>query len=331
VPAGSADSSKSNPPGTGRYRLQGKDGAFRLLYDKGHPAPAPSLTTIELYGVNNSDALLYGLEMGNYQFAYNNLSGGEIVRVSAATAQVPTTNLIYLGMHSSKGALQDADFRAALAACIDHAAVVGDAWQSWAEPTDTPFPPRWHGLHAEDFARPYNELTARRALEDLGYTELKNGVRASRSRRLSFTLVVHKNNSAKAAAARAIRSQLRNFQIEVTIQSLNKSDYNDAIKDGKFDLYIGELRLGPDCGLSPLLISGGAATKGVQVWGKASSAYGQLLQGLITPAKFVSVFQEDMPFLPLGYRAGMAAFARALRTSDIRRNDLFAGIADWSF
>ena len=46
----------------------------------------------------------------------------------------------------------------------------------------------------------------------------------------------------------------------------------------------------------------------------------------------MSVFQEEAPFLPLGYRDGMAAAARGLRvTQGVRRGDLFHGIAAWGF
>jgi len=322
----------STPPGTGRYQLASRDGAFMLEYDPRHPGPAPTLTAITLYGTHSSAALLYGLEMGNYQFAYDNLNTSEIARVNAATLRVPTTNLVYLGYNSSRGALQESGVRAAIAGCINKTALLSEAFHSYARAVDTPFPPGWHGVNEGDFAKPYNAANARKALEDLGYTELKNGVRASRFRQLKFTLLVNSDSPVKMAAARAVKAQLGVYQIAVDVQALPEAQYLSTVKGGWFDMYIGEVRLTPDCSLAPLLLPGGAATGGVQVWGACSSAYGQLLQGLIPPAKFVSVFQEEMPFLPLGYRDGMAAAARGLRvTQNIRRNDLFCGIAEWKF
>jgi len=325
-------SKASTPAGTGRYKLAERDGAFALEYDPRHPGPAPTITAIELYGTHNSGALLYGLEMGNYQFAYDNLNDGEIARVNATTMRVPTTNLIYLGYNSSRGALQDAGVRAALGACINKGALLGEAFHNYARATDTPFPPGWHGITQGDFDKPHNAAGARKALEDLGYTELKNGVRGSRYRQLSFTLLVNSDSPAKMAAARAVRVQLGTYQIAVDVQALPEAQYLATVRGGWFDMYIGEVRLTPDCSLAPLLLSGGPASSGVNVWGAASSAYGQLLQGLVTPAKFVSVFQEEMPFLPLGYRDGMAAAVRGLRVPPgLRRGDLFCGIAEWEF
>ncbi|MCL2300640.1 MAG: ABC transporter substrate-binding protein [Firmicutes bacterium] len=345
VPAGSAETGllpeakggylftkASTPAGTGKYKLSERENAFVLEYDARHPGPAPWVTTIELYGTHSAGALLYGLEMGNYHFAYDNLNDGETARVNATTMRVPTTNLVYLGYNSNRGALQDAGVRAALGACINKAALLSEAFHSYARPTDTPFPPGWHGITQGDFDKPYNAAGARKALEDLGYTELKNGVRGSRHRQLSFTLLVNSDSPAKLAAARAVKVQLGTCQIAVDVQAVPEAQYLAAVRGGWFDMYIGEVRLTPDCSLAPLLLSGGAASAGINVWGAASSAYGQLLQGLIPAAKFVSVFQEEMPFLPLGCRDGMAAAVRGLRVpAGPRQGDLFCGIAEWEF
>ena len=322
----------TTPPGTGRYKLAGHDGAFVLEYDSRHPGPAPQLTTIELYGTHNAAALLYGLEMGSYQFAYDNLADGEIARVNAAALRVPTTNLIYLGYNAGRGALQEPGVRAAIGACINKAAVLSEAYHSYARACDTPFPPGWYGVDEGDFAKAHNPAGAKKALEDLGYTQLNNGVRGSRFRQLKFTLLVNADSPAKMAIARAVRVQLGTYQIAVDVQALPEAQYMYAARAGNFDMVIGEVRLTPDCSLAPLLLSGGAATGGVQVWGAAPSAYGQLLQGLIPAAQFVGVFLEEMPFLPLGYRDGMAAAARGLRVPPgVRRNDLFCGIEKWGF
>jgi ABC-type transport system substrate-binding protein len=270
--------------------------------------------------------------MGSYAFAYDSLSGGKALRVNAAALRVPTSNLVYLGMNAGRGALQEPKLRAALAACINKATLLGEAFHGYADVTDTPFPPNWFGLTAEDFAQPYDAAAARKALEALGYKELQNGVRASRYRRLSFTLVANQDSATNLAAVKAVKAQLAACQMEVNVQALGKEAYQRAVKTGAFDLYVGEIRLTPDCGLSPLLLAGGAATGGIQVWGKAASAYGQLLQGLISPAKFVSIFQEEMPFLPLGYRSGMAVAARSLHvTQNILQGNLFQDLPRWHF
>jgi peptide/nickel transport system substrate-binding protein len=342
VPGGSADAPRlqqaengyhfgaaDTPPGTGRYQLKRKDDAYRLEYDSRHPGAAPTLRALALYGVNDTSSLLYGLEMGNYQFCYDDLSGGEVLRVSATAAHVPTTNFVYLGFQNNRAPLNDVKLRQALAACIDPTALA-ESFQGFFRAVEIPFPPAWYGVNAADFAQPHDVAAAKQRLTDLGYKEIKDGVRASKTRKLQFTLLVNGDNPFKLAAANAIKNQLALCQVGVTVNALEEAKYLAAVKAGSFDFYLGEVRLTPDLSLAPLLLSGGAATAGVNVWGKAASSYGQMLQGNTTPAQFISALREEQPFLPLGYRDGMAAAARQMNlTPRCRQNDLFFDIVNW--
>ena len=322
----------TTPVGTGRYALKSEDDTFYLAYDERHTGEAPAITTIEFFGLSSTGALMYGLEMENYHFAYDDLSGGMTDRVSAASARVNTTNLLYLTFNRGRAGLSDAKLRAALAACIDKAKALSESFAGYAQPANTPFPPQWYGVKTADFAKPYDLAEARKALEALGYTETREGVRASRYRKLSFTLLVNKDSKERAALARAIASQFAAVQVGVVVQELPKNDYISAARAGRFDLCLGEIRLTPDCDLSPLLLTGGAASAGIDVWGRAPSAYGQMLQGLQKPAEFASVFREEQPFVPIGYRSGMAVNVRKLRIpGPLMQNNLFQNIEEWSF
>lgn len=342
VPGGSAEAPRlgqaeggyhfgpeDTPPGTGLYKLALKEGACRLVYDGKRPGEKPALRTLLLYSLNDTGALLYGLEMGSYQFCYDDLSEGKLIKVSAVTARVPTTNLVYLGFQGNRAPLNDVLLREALAACVDSTAL-SECFKGFFRPVDTPFPPAWHGVDASDFAQPYDSAAARQRLIDLGYKEIKDGVRASKTRKLQFTLLVNKDNPFKMAAAGTIQAQLALCQIAVDINAQPEEKYLAAVRAGSFDLYLGEVRLTPDCGLGPLLQAGGAATAGINVWGKAANSYAQLLQGRATPAQFISVFREEQPFVPLGYRDGLAAAARQMNlTPRCRQNDLFFDIVNW--
>jgi len=317
VPDGTSGQNRA-PAGTGPFRFIEQDNRYMLQHCEHHPGEAPSLISIVLHGVNNSAALLHGLELGNYQFAFYNLGSGELPRVSAATYRVSTTNLVFLGINSARSQLHDASLRTALAACLDIPRLISDAFQGYAEATTTPFPQGFHALE-EAFEQSFNAVAARQSLEPFG--------------NLNFDLVVQRDNPAHLSTANLIRAQLQHFQVDVNIRALSRANYDDAIRNGNFDLYIGELRLTPSLELSPLLLYGGAATRGVQVWGRASSAYGQMLQGLLSPDDFVEIFLDDMPFVPLAYRFGMAAAVRSLRipADELTRNNLFGNIANWQF
>ncbi|MCL2194806.1 MAG: ABC transporter substrate-binding protein, partial [Oscillospiraceae bacterium] len=311
----------NTPVGTGPYYLaQDDNGVFTLEHNAAHPNTAPTLTTIRLHGVSQAAALLHGVEVGSYHLAYNDLAGGDLPAVAAASHRVSTTNLVFLGMNSRRGVLQQADARAAIAGALDIARVVHDGFAAFAEPTHTPFPRSWHALQDEDTARPVNATQARQAIDAAGLTEP------------SLNLVVYRYNAAMVNAAGSVRAQLQAFGVEINLVPLERDAYEAAVRNGNFDLYLGQIRLTPGLSLAPLLHDGGAATAGVNVWGDAAEAYTQLRLGELTPAEFLEAFWDDAPFVPLGYRMGMVAAARGLNMpTALQRSNLFADISAWRF
>jgi peptide/nickel transport system substrate-binding protein len=311
----------NTPPGTGPYYLvQDDDGAFYLAHHTGHPAQTSALTTIRLQGVSQTAALLHGVEVGSYHLAYDDLTAGNLPAVAAASHRVSTTNLVFLGMNSRRGALQQADARAAIAAALDVPRVMHDGFAAFAQATQSPFPHNWHALQGEEFTRGFNAAQARQAIDAAGLVNP------------SFDLVVYRYNPAMVNAAGSIRAQLQAFGVEINLVVLERAAYESAVRNGNFDLYLGQIRLTPGLSLAPLLSYGGAATAGVNVWGDAATAYTQLRLGELTPAEFHEAFWDDAPFVPLGYRMGMVVAAHGLNMSAaLQRGNLFAGISAWTF
>lgn len=312
---------ENTPPGTGLYWLeQDDDGAFYLVHNTGHPAAAPTLTTIRLHGVSQAAALLHGVEVGSYHLAYDDLTNGDLPAVAAASHRVSTTNLVFLGMNSRRGALQQADARAAIAGALDITRVMHDGFAAFAQPTGVPFPLSWHALQDEVTTRSVNAAQARQAIDAAGLVNP------------SFDLVVYRYNPAMVNVAGSIRAQMQAFGVEINLVVLEREAYETAVRNGNFDLYLGQVRLTPGLSLAPLLGDGGAATAGINVWGEAATAYTQLRMGELSPAEFLERFWDDAPFVPLGFRMGMVVAARGLNMpATLQRENLFAHISSWSF
>ncbi|MDR2647917.1 MAG: ABC transporter substrate-binding protein [Oscillospiraceae bacterium] len=322
----------STPIGTGMYQLTASGGAFALSYNTKHPGTEPMFKTLDLYGVIDTSSLLYGLEMDNYQFAYDDLSKGTLQRVSATTVRVATTNLIYLGCNAWRAPLSNQGLRAALALCLNKEKIVSDGFSGFARATQTPFPPAWYALEKTESAS-YDSNAAIKALEDLGYNAIKNtGVRASKYQSLKFTLVYNEDNPYKTAAANAIKTQFQAAQVSIELKPMPLDQYTKAVRTGQFDFYLGEVRLPPDCALDAFLQTGGDATAGINVWGSSGQDYTKMRRGSITPAQFVTSFNADMPFIPIAYRDGVAVRSRGLKSPlNARQNNLFYDIADWHY
>jgi peptide/nickel transport system substrate-binding protein len=344
VPNGSAEEKKltnavngyaftlqTTPIGSGRYVLKNTAGTYYLEASPTYAGAKPNFARLELFGVTSTNALPYGLEMGNYQFCYDNLDAGDIVRVSAATAKVPLPNLIYLGFQCYRTPLNDVRMRAAIAGILDKTALLSEAYRGYARETQTPFPPEWGAMRAG--AVPNSQTkTAAQLLNDMGYTQIgTDGLRTKPGgKALSLSLLVCEENPLKVTLAKAIRNQLQAAGIGCKIDQVAYNEYISTVRNWKFDLYLGEMKLTPNMDLSPLLLRGGAANAGVNVEGKAATAYGQMLRKLISPEDFCAKFNEELPFLPLGFRSGLAAASREMKTPLVcLPSDVFFDIANW--
>ena len=63
--------------------------------------------------------------------------------------------------------------------------------------------------------------------------------------------------------------------------------------------------------------------------GPAAKAYRQYLSGDATIEEFLTAFAEDMPYIPLCWRSGLAAYDRGLTALTPTGYDPYAGFAGW--
>ena len=86
--------------------------------------------------------------------------------------------------------------------------------------------------------------TALDLLEGAGYTNINGyGYRASRTKSLNCTLTVCADNPFKVAAAKQIKEQLAAVNFNVRILELGYKDYTQAIANGEFEMYLGEIKI----------------------------------------------------------------------------------------
>ena len=114
----------------------------------------------------------------------------------------------------------------------------------------------------------------------------------------------------------------------ITPVPLAEADYRKRLAAGQYDLYIGEIRLTADMSLRPLLM-GGSASYGISRSGAAAVAYGQYLSGTADLETFSTAFAADLPYIPLCWRHGLAAYDRRLTTVTPSGYDPYSGFAAW--
>ena len=315
-------STYSSENGVGYLKASGARGNF-----------SPKKTSITLYDVKDLSMLKYTLAIGNISFAFDDLRGGSYTRYSSSVADILMNNLVYLAFNKSSSALSSEKVRQAVALAIDRAKLADESFQGHAKAAYTPFNPDWNVISGKDYTVKTDLEAAGKLLDEAGYTSKNDAVRADANKKqLTLKIVVNKDNGFKSAAAQSIKEMLEKLKISVTVSALSEKDYRSAVASGKYDMYIGEVKLTENMSLSPLLKSGGSVAYGINTSGAASTAYSAFLAGSSDVNTFIDAFNADMPFVPLCYRSGLAIYTRTMKYGNANHiNDVYADIDSWDF
>ena len=314
------DDPADGPVGSGMYKLKVSDGEARLMRNTKHKDKHP-YKSILLRHLPNTASRRHGLAGGDITYYFDDLSEGEPPQMSGANRSVEMNALVYMGVNGSSGKLREASVRRALSGLLDRTVITRTAYSGRGVASASPFHPHWKTVASLITDTPRDVGGAVSLLDEAGVT-------ADGGTRLELELIYSTGRSDRAQLAEQIRTQLDEGGIDVTLTPLSEKEYRARLKKGTYDLYVGEIRLSADHSLRPLL-SGGAASYGVSSSGPAAKAYRQYLSGDATIEEFLTAFAEDMPYIPLCWRSGLAAYDRGLTALTPTGYDPYAGFAGW--
>lgn len=308
------------PLGSGVYRIKATDTGAKLVRNKRNKAK-PTYETVTLRHLPNTAARQYALASGDITYYFDDLSEGTNPRITGASRPIEMNALLYLGVNGTKGKLSDPTVRQALSALLDRTAVATEVYAGLATATVQPFHPSWGAM---------NKLTVPAGRDlDGALTRLDEaGCKAEGGPRLELELLYSTERGDRARVADLIRTQLEGGGIAVTLTPLTEAELRDRLKSGKFDLYLGELRLTADHSLRPWL-AGGDASYGIPRSDGAAAAYRDYLSGTAALAEFLTAFGEDLPYIPVCWRSGLAAYDRGITTVTPTAYDPYGGLAGW--
>lgn len=313
----------SKPIGSGRYYF--KDNDSPVLKPNSRNGIKPKIQAIHLLDIPDGDAMRYALESGNISYYFTDLAGGRIPQTSSASISVPLNSLVFVGVNSSRSDLSKKEVRLALSLSINRDNLCASAFAGRARAAVSPFNPSWAIVSKiNGFKSKENIEAAVAQLELAGYND-----KSTVDNVLTLELLVGKENSFRIASAELFKKQLAKSGIKINVAKLSHSDLVKRLKSRKFDLYIGEIKLPINMSLEPFLTSGGSASYGIKTRGESAEAYSEYMAGDLTLQEFVDVFSADVPFIPLCWRNGMAAFNRALSGVTATEYDVYYGLENW--
>lgn len=291
---------------------------------------AVAFSEIRLLDLVRDEEGLSGVELGRVSYYYSDLTDGDLPRVSSATTAVDTEYLVYLGVNAARRLFEDAAVRRAVSLALDRTRLAESAFAGYATAATSPFPQPFSVANDMAVYAPHADRTAAGALLAAAGYAVPNGEEEN-AQTATVSLLVCEDNLFKTALADLIKTQLEAVGFAVTVVSLPYDDYFVALRNGRCDLYIGEVRMTANMDLSPWLARGGAVSYGIDTNGAAAESYAAFCEGTVTAAAFSAVMAEDAPYIPLCFRRGMAAYARNLTGVLPAAFDAYAGLENWKW
>ncbi len=342
------DKPAAAPIGSGPY-LYNPD-TLSLSVNPKAKAENARFTTVSLKAMVSQAEMLQAFESGNIHYFYDDLSDGSIPRTTASQTTVDQNQLVYLGVNTQKPLLSSPEFRRAVSLALDRTAIASSAYTGRARPAVTPFHPLWKpAAGVISFPASPDSDTAKTLLKTAldqpatvpttdttdttdatAPTATPTTAQAAKSATVPvLTLLYPSGNSCREAAAKLIVRQLALTGIPVTATPVSYNDYLIRLSAGDYDLYLGEIRLAPNMNLQVFFGAGNAASYGVPTGGNAAVQYAALRRGETSLSDFARAFSEEMPYIPLVFKQGMAAYHRSISYITPSSYNVFDGILKW--
>jgi peptide/nickel transport system substrate-binding protein len=314
--------SGTSPRGTGPYRYSAAEGALGAMLVKNEyyqGAAAPPLDAIYLVSCSDS-------ELGEY-FNERRLDllsedpgapRAAIHRDSEARYYNPTV-LQYIGFNSKTAVISDVRFRRVAELAVDRETIAREYLGGHATASPLALPP-YYRLYDTTWETAANKNAESDATTLISAALREIGMKDSDSDTFleypdngdmipfSIDFLVDSGNAARVKAAQSVATALRRVGLNIVLRELPFSELEKALKDGDFDMYLGETRLPADFDFSSLVSPGGALNLG-NAGGEATeeknanflAARGDFNERNAARALCLSI-AEDVTFIPIAYK-----------------------------
>lgn len=312
------DEAAEAPVGGGLYMLQVIDTDLHLVQNPYHPSEA-HFSTVALRHLPNMAGRYYALASGQIAYYFDDLSGGEAARVPGAGQSVRLNTMVFVGINSTHTQLASPAVRQALSLSLDRAALA-EYYGEQGVASAAPFSTEWQAM---------TECTSPSVAQDMdAAVALLTEAKYPTAHSPTLRLIYNEDRADRTALALLIAEQAKACGLNVEPTPLDEEGYRTSLAEGDYELYLGAYRFAADMSLRSLLL-GGETSYGVSADSLAATDYRRYLAGEITLQEWLDVFSTDVPFIPLCFCGGVAAYDRRLTTVTPTGYDVYYGIAGW--
>lgn len=243
----------SKPVGTGPYRLQGQS-LVRNTHWWREDHGVLSCDRIPLSAAKESNDLRNHFEFGNTDLIYCDPNSTAAVgyRCDYEVWEAPTTVMHYLGFNLKRGWFTNELFRSAVTYAIDRDAFANEVYNGFAQPSPLPCSPA-SPFYDEQLAEEYDYAPAKyqEALTASGI------LTSSEYEGYSGIFLVCLDDPARVKLADRICKVLNDSGLSLTVTALEQKQYDEALKNQEFDIYLGEVRLTTNFDLTEFFLGNG--------------------------------------------------------------------------
>lgn len=306
VKRNTAEDSQSTPIGSGTFYFEEKN----ILKLNRNSQTTSKINTVKLYDVKDYGNAPNELEIGNFNYLFEDFSNGEYKRIVARNKTVTLNNIVYIGLNMNDSLLSSAALRTAIYYAVDKQNVASAAYQGYCNPSASPFNPNFSALSGLDIPSVNGDREKSLSiLKKLGFNYFAtNELRTDGKNTLEFSLLVNNDNAFRLAAAQKIAENLNSQGFYITVDAVDFASYQQRIASGNFQMYLGEIKLSENCDLS--VFKSGAASINMNTALSFFQNYEYYRQGALDTKTLLESFYNDMPFIPICYRSGMAAYSK---------------------
>ncbi len=341
-----SDGVATPPIGCGRYQLS--ENNTSLTANNDFYGKKPDIQKIVLINAPDEASVSHYVEVGATDIYYTDLADGEIVRMSGKKADVNLNNLVYIGINSSYPELSNKYIRYALSSALNRSEICSNAYYNNAVAATGFFNPVFKNVNATQSlnSKPNLQITVEN-LEKIGYNKVANdGSRVNANgKRPKFTLLVNSENASRVQAANLIKKQLEQAGIEITVVSRSYEQYIEALTNGQFQLYLGEINVLPNMDLSALVLEGGSAAFGVVPETAPQNPDGTIAEiplsntkiaidnfynGAASISDVAATLLTEMPQIPICYRKSLLFYDNSITDGvTVSQSDIYFGLEEY--
>ena len=310
------------PLGTGPYVFTPGAGGAALTVNSEWRGAQPPLARIELAAVKDNATAQSLFASRSVHLLRLDPTGTDTRSFggTAAMQNVPTAAMQFLGFNAQRGLTAVQSVRQAMSGVLDREGMVSSLLSGHGTAAQFPLSPESRRYpRALSYHSSAQEYAA--ALADAGV-----GANAPRT----LTLLVSEENGFRLALAESICAQLSTDALTVELSAKPWEEYLAALEAGRFDLYLGEVRLTADWDIGALIEPDGALNYG----GFVSEALCAQFDAFLADGSdnCFAGFAEEMPFAPLLFKSdAVLTPAGLIDGMTPTPSNPFAGLEDWTF